>query len=89
MSESSDSASSKWTYTERDVILYALSVGCGWSESRYVYENDPDFCSVPTFAVLPLHRGALDQIDVSKLVPNFNPVRPILKDPLQLSHSDN
>lgn len=64
-----------WTYTEKDVILYALSIGCTWDEARFVYENDEDFAPLPTFGVLALHKeGALDSIDFAKLVPNYNPV---------------
>lgn len=54
--------------------MYALSLGCDWAESRYVYENDNDFGVLPTFGVLPLHNGALESLDVSGLVPNYNPM---------------
>ena len=65
-----------WTYTEKDVILYALSVGCTWDEAKFVYENNEDFAPLPTFGVLALHKeGALDALDLGKLVPNYNPVR--------------
>ena len=64
-----------WSFTERDVILYALSVGASWEEGRYVYENHEDFAALPTFAVLPLHSGALAALDLSAVLPNFNPVR--------------
>jgi len=67
-------ASTSWQYTERDVILYALSVGCSWEESRYVYENSGGFLALPTFGVLPLHNGALNALDFTDLVPNFNPM---------------
>ena len=64
-----------WTYSEKDVILYALSVGCNCIEANNVYENDENFAPLPTFGVLALHKeGALDSIDFSKLVPNYNPV---------------
>ena len=64
-----------WVYTEKEVILYALSVGCSWEESRFVYENDEHFAPLPTFGVLPLHNGALSSVEFQDLVPNFNPVR--------------
>ncbi len=39
------------TYTERDVMLYALGVGCGREELQFVYERDLKV--LPTFAVIP------------------------------------
>lgn len=74
MGEEQRKAAISWKYCERDVILYALSVGCAASESRYVYENDNSFSALPTFGVLTLFNGAMELIDMSKLVPNFNPV---------------
>ena len=63
-----------WKYTERDVILYALGLGCDWHESRYVYENNGDFAPLPTFPVLALYQGALQSLDIDRLLPNYNPV---------------
>ena len=77
-------ASTKWRYSERDVILYALSVGCSWEESQYVYENADGFAALPTFGVLPLHNGALNALDFTNLVPNFNPVLFLLSFPLDI-----
>lgn len=62
-----------WVYTERDVILYALSLGCAWSEGRYVYENHEGFQALPTMPVLALYHGALASVDLSDVLPNFNP----------------
>jgi acyl dehydratase len=39
------------TYTERDVMLYALGVGAGPDELQFVYERDLKV--LPTFAVIP------------------------------------
>ena len=39
------------TYTERDVMLYALGVGCGTDDLRFTYEHDLKV--LPTFAVVP------------------------------------
>lgn len=38
-------------YTERDVMLYALGVGCGTDELDFVYEKNLKV--LPTFAVIP------------------------------------
>ena len=66
---------SSWTYSERDVILYALSVGCTSKEIAYVYECHANFGVLPTFGVLPLYNGGLKSVDLTGLVPNYNPVR--------------
>ena len=63
-----------WAYTERDVILYALSLGCKRKEARYVYENHEDFAALPTFTVLSLYQGALGGVNLSGILPNYNPV---------------
>lgn len=39
-----------YSYTERDVMLYALGVGCGREELPFVYEKDLKV--LPTFAVI-------------------------------------
>jgi multifunctional beta-oxidation protein len=42
---------SVYEYTEKDVILYALGVGCGPEDLQFVYEGDLKV--LPTFAVIP------------------------------------
>ena len=37
------------TYTERDVLLYAVGIGC--KDLRFVYEKHPKFSVFPTFAI--------------------------------------
>ncbi|HWP65796.1 MAG TPA: MaoC/PaaZ C-terminal domain-containing protein [Candidatus Limnocylindria bacterium] len=39
-----------YTYTERDVMLYALGVGCGRDDLQFTYEKD--LRVLPTFAVI-------------------------------------
>jgi acyl dehydratase len=39
------------TYTQRDVMLYALGVGCGTDDLQFTYERDLKV--LPTFAVIP------------------------------------
>jgi len=46
------------TYTERDVMLYALGVGCGTSELQFTYERDLKV--LPTFAVIPAFPAMLN-----------------------------
>lgn len=51
-------------YDERDVILYALGVGCGPAELEFVYERDlrvlPTFAVIPAFPALFAMGGAID-----------------------------
>ncbi|DBA67297.1 TPA: hypothetical protein ACH3X2_001601 [Trebouxia sp. C0005] len=62
--------SSEWQYSFRDVILYALSIGCRRTEREFVYENDGDFATLPSFAVVAVHKAKLQYQD---LLPNFDP----------------
>ncbi|KAL0055576.1 hypothetical protein WJX82_002025 [Trebouxia sp. C0006] len=62
--------SSEWQYNFRDVILYALSIGCRRTEREFVYENDCDFAALPSFAVVAVHKARLQYQD---LLPNFDP----------------
>ena len=43
--------SSRFTYTEKDVMLYALGVGTGTDELQFTYERDLKV--LPTFGVIP------------------------------------
>lgn len=49
-------------YTDRDVILYALGVGAGADELSFLFEGDPDFQVLPTFAVVPGTRALFDAV---------------------------
>src|SRR5215470_17674366 len=46
------------TYTERDVILYALGIGAGTDELQFTYERDLKV--LPTFAVIPAFPAMLN-----------------------------
>ena len=52
------------TYTERDVMLYALGVGCGTDDLRFTYERDlqvlPTFAVIPSFPAMLNLGGAMD-----------------------------
>src|SRR5215510_11397634 len=39
------------SYTQRDVMLYALGIGCGTDDLQFTYERDLKV--LPTFAVIP------------------------------------
>jgi hypothetical protein len=42
-----------YSYTERDVILYNLSIGATEKELKWSYESDDDFAALPTYGVIP------------------------------------
>jgi acyl dehydratase len=56
--------SSTFRYDDRDVMLYALGVGCGPADLPFVYERDlrvlPTFAVVPAFPALVAMVGALE-----------------------------
>jgi len=67
----------KFSYAEKDVMLYALAVGAGTdpmddSELRFVYENHADFQTLPTFGVIIPGGALLEMTSISGL--KFNPM---------------
>ncbi|SAM08063.1 hypothetical protein [Absidia glauca] len=62
-----------FSYEERDVILYALGVGCKRQDLKWVYENDTDFGALPTFGVIPSFLS-MNSVPFGDVVPNFNPM---------------
>ena len=52
------------TYGERDVMLYALGVGCGTDDLQFTYERDlrvlPTFAVIPSFPAMLNLGGAMD-----------------------------
>ena len=47
---------SKFSYDFKDVILYALSIGVSATNEKnlkFLYENHPEFCVMPSFGVIP------------------------------------
>jgi acyl dehydratase len=60
-------APTEFKYSERDVILYALGVGCGSSELPFVYEKGLQV--LPTFAMIPSYPGLLAISDVMDVNP--------------------
>ena len=64
----------EWSYTERDVILYNLSVGCTWRQQRYVYENSSQFAPLPTLAVIPPYHDVIPSVPLGNVLPKYNPV---------------
>ena len=50
---------SKFEYTQRDIILYNLSLGAKCTELPLIYENDKDFQVLPTYGSIPWFRATL------------------------------
>lgn len=60
-----------FSYDDRDVILYNLSVGAKRTQLPLVFENDDDFQVLPTFGVIPGF-GSVAPFSMSEIVPNFS-----------------
>ncbi|KAJ1823050.1 hypothetical protein LPJ56_003033 [Coemansia sp. RSA 2599] len=58
-------------YSKRDVSLYALGIGASRGDLRLVYENNDDFQTFPTFAVIPAFHT---RMDLTEYLPSFNPM---------------
>lgn len=61
----------EFSYDDRDVILYNLSLGAKRTELPLVYENDDNFQVLPTFGVVPFF-GAKSPFNLSDIIPNFS-----------------
>ena len=61
-------------YSERDLALYALGLGCGVADLPFVYECHPDFAALPTFAVIPAHPVAMF-VPLEGYIPSYDRVR--------------
>ena len=59
------------SYNERDLILYALGVGCTRNDLQYVYENHETFGALPSFGVVPSF-AAPTSISFGDYMPNFD-----------------
>src|SRR5262252_2902343 len=46
------------SYTQRDVMLYALGIGCGTDDLKFTYERELEV--LPTFAVIPAFPAMLN-----------------------------
>ena len=62
-----------FTYDEKDIILYNLSLGAHRTDLPLVYENSEAFQALPTFGVVPPF-GAESPWSLDQIVPNFSPM---------------
>lgn len=68
-----ESQATEFSYDDKDVILYNLSVGAKRSDLPYVYENSESFQALPTFGVIPFF-GTPAPYGLEDIVPNFSPM---------------
>ncbi|KAI1017943.1 hypothetical protein LB504_003818 [Fusarium proliferatum] len=59
------------SFTDRDIILYNISIGANASQLPWVFEKHPDFEAIPSFGVIP-GTTAARPFDLKDLVPNFS-----------------
>lgn len=64
---------SKYEYTDKEVILYNLGVGATRKNLNLVYENNENFTALPTFGVIPPFQTMMT-FPMADVVGNFNPV---------------
>ncbi|EXJ80839.1 peroxisomal hydratase-dehydrogenase-epimerase [Capronia epimyces CBS 606.96] len=62
-----------FSYDDRDVILYNLSLNAHRTQLPLVYENDDNFQVLPTFGVIP-YFNAESPFSFDEIVPNFSPM---------------
>lgn len=53
----------KFEYSFKDVILYALGVGATQEELNLIFEGDPNFAVLPTFATIPITPLMFDAVE--------------------------
>jgi len=58
-----------YTYDDKDVILYNISLGAHRTDLDLVYENSENFQILPTFGIVPTY-GAM--FDIKDIVPNYD-----------------
>ncbi|KAK4942858.1 hypothetical protein LTR10_017434 [Elasticomyces elasticus] len=67
----------EYTYTDKDVILYNLSVGSKRSELPFIWEECPSFTAIPTFGVIPFF--SMDTIyHHGQILPGFQATQSLL-----------
>ena len=62
---------SKYTYDDKDVILYNISLGAKRTDLNLVYENDDNFSVLPTFGIVPTYFSKMP-FDTKDIIPNYD-----------------
>lgn len=68
-----DSDVSKFSYDEKDVILYNLGIGAKRSELSYIFEGSESFQALATFGVIP-YFASTTAYNLEDIVANFSPM---------------
>lgn len=63
---------SKFTYTQRDLILYALSVGAAHTDLPLVFEGSKNFTPLPVFGLIPFF-NAQAPYQMENIMTKFDP----------------
>ncbi|KIX02297.1 peroxisomal hydratase-dehydrogenase-epimerase [Rhinocladiella mackenziei CBS 650.93] len=63
----------EFSYDDRDVILYNLSLNAHRTQLPLVYENDDNFQVLPSFGVIPFF-NAESPFSMDEIMPNFSPM---------------
>lgn len=63
-----------FTFSERDVIIYALGLGARRIDLPLVYEGSADFFALPTYGVIPAFSCQMETVSIGDILPNFNPM---------------
>ena len=62
---------STYTYTDREAILYNISMGAKYTDLPLVYEGSKDFQVLPTFGVVPTYHSEAPY-SMQNIVPNYD-----------------
>lgn len=63
----------EFSYDDREVILYNLSLGAKRKQLPLVFEGNDDFQVLPSFGVIPFF-SAVAPFSMDEIVPNFSPM---------------
>ncbi|QPG73440.1 hypothetical protein FOA43_000750 [Brettanomyces nanus] len=72
--DNESSENEAYTYDNRRVILYNISVGSSAKELKYVYEANNEFQAIPSFGVIPFMNQEDGGLNLDKLLKNYNPM---------------
>ena len=61
---------STYVYSDKEVILYNLSLGVHRTDLNLVYENAKDFQALPTFGIIPTYFSKT-AYDLKDIIPNY------------------
>ncbi|OMJ17253.1 Peroxisomal hydratase-dehydrogenase-epimerase [Smittium culicis] len=78
-------APTEFTYTQRDVMLYAVGIGASRRDLNIVYELSPSFQTFPTFAVIP---AFFVKANYEQFIPKFHPMMLLHGEQSVVMHSE-